>query len=83
MLLYKKLLLMTFGTTLVHKAFIPQCHLGSYLGVEEMCVKRLRPGGDSLLNVGVCCKLLDRQLLLNGSKEMEIIGPHSVNRTCA
>jgi hypothetical protein len=34
----------------------------------------LYPGGYSLLNIGVWCKLLASQMLLKGCKEMEITG---------
>ena len=54
------------------------CHCGTkaLAGVEEMGVHCLWRGGDRLLHVIVCCKLLARQMILKGSKETEISGPY-------
>jgi hypothetical protein len=41
-------------------------------GVEENGVKCLYPGGDSFLQVGVCCISLASQVLLKGPKELKI-----------
>jgi hypothetical protein len=43
-----------------------------YLDVEEIGVKPLQPGGDSALHVGVGCKSLTSQMLLQGPEETEI-----------
>jgi len=43
-------------------------------GVEEIIVKFLLPGGDSLLHISISHKLLLIQVLLTGSKETEITG---------
>jgi len=52
---------------------------GLYRSVEEIGVKWLDTGDDSLLRVGICCVLLAIQLLLEGSKEMEITVPRIAN----
>jgi hypothetical protein len=39
-------------------------------------------GGDGLLHVGVCCKLLVCPVYLKGSKQMAIIESHTANQTC-
>jgi hypothetical protein len=44
-----------------------------YPSIEEISVKRLKPGHDSLLNFTVSCKSPSTQVLLQWSKEMEII----------
>jgi hypothetical protein len=46
------------------------------------CVKPLQPGVDSLLHVGICCKLLAILVLLVVSEEMEVTGPHTAHSTC-
>jgi hypothetical protein len=48
--------------------FLPSWHQGWYSGREEIGLKFLKPGGDSLLHVGVCCNSLERQLLLKWPK---------------
>jgi hypothetical protein len=42
----------------------------------------LYPGGDGLLGVGVCNKLLVYRVHLKGSKQMEIDESHTANQTC-
>ena len=39
-------------------------------------VSRVEARCDSLPHIGICCKLLVNWMLLEGSKEMEVIGPH-------
>jgi hypothetical protein len=50
-----------------------------YRSVEEIGVKWLDTGGDSSLHVGTCCVSFAIQLLLEGSKEMEITVPRIAN----
>lgn len=52
-----------------------------YLGLGQTSVRALEPGGDSLLDVGICHKSLVSQVLCKGSTEMVITESH-VNRTC-
>jgi len=52
-----------------------------YSSIEDMGVKCLYPGGDSLLHTGICCKSLVSQVLLKGSKEMVFTGPYTSNQT--
>jgi len=52
---------------------------GLYRSVEEIGLKWLDTGGDSLLRVGTCCMLLAIQSLLEGSSEMEITVPRIAN----
>jgi hypothetical protein len=54
-----------------------------YLGIQEMGIKHLQPGSDSLLLVGICNKSLASQGLLMGSKQMEISGCHIAKHACA
>jgi len=39
-------------------------------------------GGDSLLDVGVCCYLLVCRVYLKGSKQMAITGAYTANQIC-
>ena len=49
MLLYKKLLLMTFGTTLVHYIILKYwCSYCSLHNVVDVCVRRQEPAGGLL-----------------------------------
>ena len=50
-------------------------------GVEETGGK-CRNAGDSSLHFGVCFKSLPSKMLLTGSTNPEITGPHCVNRPC-
>ena len=43
-------------------------------GVEQISGKWLQLGGDSLLHVGVCCKLLASQEFIKGSKQWKLQG---------
>lgn len=43
-------------------------------GIEVVLVSCVFPGGDSLLHVSVCCKLLAILVLLKVSRLMEITG---------
>jgi hypothetical protein len=52
-----------------------------YRSVEEMGVWCLNPGGDSLLQISVCYKLLAFYEIFTGSKEIEIAGLHNANHT--
>lgn len=51
--------------------------------MEEICVKCLWPGGDSLLCVRVFCKLIASQVILKGSREfgVAVIGRLVQNHT--
>lgn len=49
--------------------------------VEEIAVKCLKTGGDSLLHIAICCKSLPSQMFLTGSINLEITGPHTTKRT--
>jgi len=55
-------------------AFIPLWYQGIYPDLEEICVKCLWPGGDSLLHVGVCWKLCASWVLVNGLGQMAVTG---------
>jgi hypothetical protein len=61
----------------LHAATLAPWHPGVYPGVEEISVKRLYPGADSLLQVGVCCKLLDGQVFLKECKILKFLGGRS------
>jgi len=52
--------------------------------MEEICVKCLWPGGDSVLYVRVFCKLIASQVILKGSREfvVTVIGRVVQNHTC-
>jgi hypothetical protein len=70
--------MLTHGVTNADiSAFVTPWHQALYLGVEEIGVKCLLLGCDSMLNVGVCCILLTGQVLLRGSKETESLGAGS------
>jgi len=58
----------------IKKAFILPWHEGLHPSTKETGVKCLQPGSDSLLHIGICCKSLDSQRLLKGTKEMEMAG---------
>jgi hypothetical protein len=45
-----------------------------YAGLEEIGVKCLKTGGDSLQHAGVCCKSLANQMLRKGSENMDVTG---------
>jgi len=46
-----------------------------YSSTENMGIKCLWLGGDGLLHTGICCKSFVSQVLLKGSKEMDLLGP--------
>jgi len=56
-------------------------HQGWYSDVEEMVVKCLWSGGESLLHFSTCCKSLVSQMLLTVPKQTAIIWPQT-NWTC-
>lgn len=51
---------------------LPTVAARSACNVEEISVKCLQPGSDSLLHVDVFCKSHASQTLLTGPKQMEI-----------
>lgn len=65
-------------------AFVLPWHQVLYPGMEEICVKCLWPGGDSVLCGRVYCKLIAGQVILKGSREFEVtvIGRVVQNHTC-
>ena len=56
-------------------AFGTYCHQGLYSIVEEVGVKCLLPGGDSILLVYICCKLHAGCCFLRGPKSLRSQGP--------
>jgi hypothetical protein len=55
--------------------------MGLYSGIVQIIVKCLQPGGDCLLHIGVCCKLLASQVLVNGFRELAVSAPHTANQS--
>ena len=53
---------------------VPPWHQHLYPGIDDTDVKSLKPGGNSLLYVSVCCKSPASQVLLKVSKKMELAG---------
>lgn len=51
---------------------MPLPHQGLYLGTEETGVRCLKPEGDSLLHISVCCKSLASQMLVKEYTQVEI-----------
>ena len=57
-------------------------YMGSRWYTSDLHIEEIGVGGDSLLHVSVCCKFLSSQVLLKGSKEMEISGFPIANQIC-
>jgi hypothetical protein len=60
----------TQSTTDISRSAPPKGHDG----VEELGATFLKPGGNSLLHVGVCCLSVTSQVLLEEFKELDITG---------
>jgi len=62
--------------TIDMSAYVPHWHQRLYLTVQEISIKYLQGGGDSLLHVGVIigCKSHASQPCLKWSREMETAG---------
>jgi hypothetical protein len=54
------------------EASVPPVHQGVYPSIEEISVKRLKPGHDGLLNFTVGCESPSTQVPVQLSKEMKI-----------
>ena len=50
--------------------------------MEEIVIKCLQLGGNSLLHIGVCCKSVTSQALLKRSKDIWATVTHTGNHTC-